>query len=966
MKIDKLLIYGFGKHENVTIDFSPGITVLYGLNEAGKTTIQQFILHILFGFPQKNSALLRYEPKSGGKYGGQVHVVDGKYGICIIERVGGKSAGDVTVHFEDGTTGGEQELSLLLRQYDRTSFESIFSFSLLQLQGFDKMDEQELSRTLLASGTTGMDSLIQLEKRMDKEMSELFKKSGKIPEMNGKMLELRELEIELKEAQGEVAEYAPAIQRLQEIDSRLNTLYAQQKSLQHEAGRVVIMQQLLPLHQKKMVLEAKLKQLHTVAFPIDGIRRYEALLDKWTEADAMKRRLTEELAELTANMPLEQTATRLAESEILLAKEAEWHGWCMATASATDELRRLTGEKSRLLGRLGIQEEQSEQRLLRANVSLQKEEEMHNLLADLAASDQQIGYSERQLVQLENDLLAIETKLSVLQQTEASQEELERVQRWPRIRQQLAEAKAYVALGGSQMDKRIAVMPALLLVLAIACIVIGLIQKEWLVVLVGAVSGIVGSFFWKRQNSHAGDASKIQEMERLIALYDGQEQQMEQLIEQVVATRREKEGLQQTYSDLERTYRVCVEELDSSHDHRRRIENKLVQFLQVYGFDSLPSPGIIPELLRFIRQVQEVTRDIKEIDSQQKIARNNIAIRVAEVEKVLQKSVPQEALYEMLRREFMQLKEQAENGKSWLASTRQKEDALKEASELTDTLQHRLQQLLAEAGVATEEAFYKADYTAQEVGRLTEQLNDVQMQLAVHGAVEIAEGITEGDLSIQAADNELTQSAVVEQLKELVNEQVSLVHKTNHLLTDESYGRKLQLFEMKKAELAELAKQWSERKAIAEAISRTMADLKEKKLPEVLAVAEGLFRELTGGRYESLIVTESGRFEVIANDGMRYPIGELSQATKEQAYIALRLALAATILGTAPFPVIMDDPFVHFDGQRLSRMIELLNRLQQQHQFIYFTCHQGMTERWQDATILNVSEMGSEQEAIIL
>ena len=76
MKIEKLIIYGFGKHENVTVDFTSGINVVYGLNEAGKTTIQQFILHVLFGFPQRNSALLRYEPKSGGKYGGQVQLVD--------------------------------------------------------------------------------------------------------------------------------------------------------------------------------------------------------------------------------------------------------------------------------------------------------------------------------------------------------------------------------------------------------------------------------------------------------------------------------------------------------------------------------------------------------------------------------------------------------------------------------------------------------------------------------------------------------------------------------------------------------------------------------------------------------------------------------------------------------------------------------------------------------------------------
>ena len=54
------------------------------------------------------------------------------------------------------------------------------------------MDEEELSRTLLASGTTGVDSLLQLENEVEKVMGDLFKKSGRNPEMNVKMMELRE------------------------------------------------------------------------------------------------------------------------------------------------------------------------------------------------------------------------------------------------------------------------------------------------------------------------------------------------------------------------------------------------------------------------------------------------------------------------------------------------------------------------------------------------------------------------------------------------------------------------------------------------------------------------------------------------------------------------------------------------------------------------------------------------------
>ncbi len=65
MYFRRLVIYGFGQHEEITVDLSKGINVFYGLNEAGKTTIQQFILQILFGFPLKNQQLLRYEPKKG-------------------------------------------------------------------------------------------------------------------------------------------------------------------------------------------------------------------------------------------------------------------------------------------------------------------------------------------------------------------------------------------------------------------------------------------------------------------------------------------------------------------------------------------------------------------------------------------------------------------------------------------------------------------------------------------------------------------------------------------------------------------------------------------------------------------------------------------------------------------------------------------------------------------------------------
>lgn len=49
MKLLELHINGFGKIHDRTISFSDGINVIYGRNEAGKSTLHTFIRGMLFG-----------------------------------------------------------------------------------------------------------------------------------------------------------------------------------------------------------------------------------------------------------------------------------------------------------------------------------------------------------------------------------------------------------------------------------------------------------------------------------------------------------------------------------------------------------------------------------------------------------------------------------------------------------------------------------------------------------------------------------------------------------------------------------------------------------------------------------------------------------------------------------------------------------------------------------------------------
>jgi len=76
MRIERLEIKGFGKLKDLMIVPRDGLNVLYGDNEAGKSTLQAFIPGMLFGLKNGRQAagfptpLRRYEPWDGGQYGG--------------------------------------------------------------------------------------------------------------------------------------------------------------------------------------------------------------------------------------------------------------------------------------------------------------------------------------------------------------------------------------------------------------------------------------------------------------------------------------------------------------------------------------------------------------------------------------------------------------------------------------------------------------------------------------------------------------------------------------------------------------------------------------------------------------------------------------------------------------------------------------------------------------------------------
>src|SRR5690625_6288381 len=128
MRIKQLEIYGYGKWIDQTFHLSNNVQLFYGANEAGKSTLMSFIHSILFGFPTRNSTLLRYEPHESSKYGGKIIGNVQRFGQVEIEQVHGKVTDKDTVTFVDGSNVGEYLFHTIIIEMSIAHLTSILDF----------------------------------------------------------------------------------------------------------------------------------------------------------------------------------------------------------------------------------------------------------------------------------------------------------------------------------------------------------------------------------------------------------------------------------------------------------------------------------------------------------------------------------------------------------------------------------------------------------------------------------------------------------------------------------------------------------------------------------------------------------------------------------------------------------------------------------------------------------------------
>ena len=239
MKIDGFHIDGFGVHHDLSADDLPdGLTIIAGPNEAGKTTLQHFLVGMLFGFTPSNRPD-HHAPLRGGAYGGRLLITDPDGRSLTIARSARRSSLRITG--PDGPVD-DAELHDLLGGATRDLFQSIFAVHIDELAELralsdDQVRDRVFSAGIIGAGRTAQAALTQLADERDA----LLKPGGRSPDK----YRIKRLRSELIDARSELGAVRRASKGLPAITNRLATLELDRQKLRasrrdHQAERTLL------------------------------------------------------------------------------------------------------------------------------------------------------------------------------------------------------------------------------------------------------------------------------------------------------------------------------------------------------------------------------------------------------------------------------------------------------------------------------------------------------------------------------------------------------------------------------------------------------------------------------------------------------------------------------------------------------------------------------------------------------
>ena len=292
MEIRKLKINGFGKLKDKDIELKEGINIIYGKNEAGKSTLLKFITGMFYGVSKNKNGgnipeLDKVEPWDNEEFSGKInYVLDNKNEYEVYRefkkknpKIFNSNLEDISKEFNIDKTKGNQFF------YDQTGLdESTFITSVITKQGEVKLDDksqnniiQKISNILGTGEDTNSYSKImsKLKKKLNDEVGTSNTKEKPINTVEKRINELSIEKEKLEAYQSEQFEIEEEIRKikLDIVDNKerletLKTANIKLETIKSEEGKINVLKKLnedtkLEIEQLKNESKEKINSLKT-------------------------------------------------------------------------------------------------------------------------------------------------------------------------------------------------------------------------------------------------------------------------------------------------------------------------------------------------------------------------------------------------------------------------------------------------------------------------------------------------------------------------------------------------------------------------------------------------------------------------------------------------------------------------------------------------------------------------------
>ena len=344
MKLLALEIEGYGVWSGLKLQrMSEGLNVVYGPNEAGKSTLLHFIRSALYGFSPERRRYL--PPLHGGRPGGWLEVAGagGQFQIARYTSPDGNPRLDETlITAADGVRQSEQVVKTLLASIDEATFNNVFAVSLNEMQELATLSDTRAA-DVLYNIVAGLDrvSLIEVLRDLETTRNQILDQHGAPSQITQLMNQQEQIRRQIEEQQSHAQTYARLAGDRDVLQRELARLEEEQEELRQQLDLRDLAVAIRDRWHRQRALGEELSSLGPqVAVPTDAIERLEAIKQRAAKHQAGMERLQRhrqtlrrEAEELNVNEALGRHGARVTAT-------LEQEPWLRALESQIAELEK--------------------------------------------------------------------------------------------------------------------------------------------------------------------------------------------------------------------------------------------------------------------------------------------------------------------------------------------------------------------------------------------------------------------------------------------------------------------------------------------------------------------------------------------------------------------------------------------------------------------------------------------------